>query len=124
MFTDIAALIADRRIREAIERGEFDNLSLKGQPIRPEDLSAVPAELRMGYKILKNAGCLPRELELRREILTLLDLLHVCQDDGERQILKKRLSLTSLHYNVLVEKNRQNQAFGRYADRLEDKLGL
>ncbi|HKI52176.1 MAG TPA: DnaJ family domain-containing protein [Geothermobacteraceae bacterium] len=124
MFTDIAALIAEHRIREAMERGEFDNLSLKGQPIRSEDFSAVPAELRMGYKILKNAGCLPRELELRREMLTLRDLLHACQDDEERQILKKRLSLTSLHYNVLVEKNRQNQAFGRYADRIEGKLGL
>ena len=56
------ARIAEQRIQEAVARGELDNLSLKGEPIPLEDLSAVPEELRMGYKILKNAGVLPEEL--------------------------------------------------------------
>lgn len=124
MFSDVSALIAERKIREAIERGDFDNLTLKGQPIPPEDLSAVPVELRMGYKILKNAGCLPQELELRREMLVLQDLLQACRDQEERAVLKKRLSQTRLHYQILLDKNRQNQAFGRYAGRLEARLGL
>lgn len=124
MFSDACALIAERKIREAEQRGDFDNLSLKGQPIPREDLHGVPEELRMGYKVLKNAGCLPKELELRREMLTLQDLLHACRDTEERAVLKKRLTLATLHYNLLAEKNLQNPAFRQYNGRIEDKLGL
>jgi len=124
MFSDACALIAERKIREALERGELDNLSLKGQPIPREDLSGVPEELRMGYKVLRNAGCLPKELELRRELLTLQDLLQACQDPEERAALKKRLILTTLHYNLLAEKNLGNPAFRQYTGRLESKLGV
>jgi len=124
MFSDACALIAERKIREAIARGELDNLSLKGQPIPREDLGGVPEELRMGYKVLKNAGCLPRELELRRELLTLQDLLCACQDADERVTLRKRLTLVTLHYNLLSEKNLRNPAFRQYQGRLESRLGL
>lgn len=124
MMADVFALIAERKISEAIERGEFADLALKGRPLHREDFSGVPAELRMGYKILQNAGCLPRELELRREMITLRDLLQACQDEDERLVLKKRLTLATLHYNLLAEKNRNNPAFARYSGRLAGKLGL
>ena len=65
---DILASIAERKIREAMARGEFDNLPGKGKPIVQEDLSGVPEELRMAYKILKNAGFVPPEVELSNEI--------------------------------------------------------
>ena len=58
---DIFFTIAERKIREAVERGDLDNLTLKGQPIRTEDYSGVPEELRMGYKVLHNASMLPPE---------------------------------------------------------------
>ena len=48
---DILARIAEQRIREAMERGEFDNLPLHGQPLKLDDLTSVPEHLRMGYKI-------------------------------------------------------------------------
>ena len=43
-------------IQEAMQRGDFDNLRGKGQPL---DLSAyfdTPEDVRMAYSILKNAG--------------------------------------------------------------------
>ena len=49
---DILAKIAEQRIREAMERGEFDNLPFHGKPINLDDLVGVPEHLRMGYKIL------------------------------------------------------------------------
>ena len=52
-----------------MEAGEFDNLEGQGQPLKLEDDSHIPPELRMAYKILKNADCLPPELELRQEIV-------------------------------------------------------
>ena len=118
------ATLAEQKILEAIRRGDLDNLPLKGQPLPREEFGDVPEELRLGFKILKNAGFLPEELQLNREILTLKDLLAGCEDQEERQQLKKRLTTKALHFNILMEKNRQKSAFHRYADRISSKLGL
>lgn len=61
--------IAEEKIRAAAERGEFDHLPGAGQPLPDEDdLALVPPELRMAYRVMKNAGYLPEEVRLRREI--------------------------------------------------------
>ena len=44
----------DKIIREARERGEFDNLPGKGQPLRWEDETHVPDENRLAHRLLKN----------------------------------------------------------------------
>ena len=49
---------AERHILEAQTKGEFDNLPGSGEPLTLDDDSHVPAELRAGYRLLKNAGCL------------------------------------------------------------------
>lgn len=50
-------IIAERKIEEAIERGEFDDLPGAGQPLDLDDLDpSLPEELRLAYRILKNAG--------------------------------------------------------------------
>ncbi|HOH09159.1 MAG TPA: DUF1992 domain-containing protein, partial [bacterium] len=69
------ATIAEQRIAAAMERGEFDNLPGQGQPLAAEDLSGVPEDLRMAYKVLKNAGCLPPEIELSNEVESLRRLV-------------------------------------------------
>lgn len=118
------ATLAEQKILEAIRRGELDNLALKGQPLPREEFGDVPEELRLGFKILKNAGFLPEEMQLNHEILTLKDLLAGCQDQEERQQLRKRLTEKMLHYNILMEKNIHKPAFHRYSDRIMAKLGL
>lgn len=50
---------AERHIIEAQRKGEFDNLPGRGESLILDDDSHVPAELRAGYRLLKNAGCLP-----------------------------------------------------------------
>lgn len=52
----------DKAIREAQERGEFDNLPGKGKPLRWDD-EHVPPEWRMAARILKNAGFAPSWIE-------------------------------------------------------------
>ena len=49
---------AERHILDAQTKGEFDNLPGSGEPLTLDDDSHVPAELRAGYRLLKNAGCL------------------------------------------------------------------
>ena len=83
----------------------FDNLALKGQPIPFDDLSAVPEELRMGYKILKNAGYLPEELQLKEEIVTLKELLRSGLDPNDSKQAQSKLTLRQLQLEMLMEKN-------------------
>jgi hypothetical protein len=64
---DIFRTIAERKIEEAIERGELDDLPLAGRRL-PPDLAGVPEELRLAYRLLKNANVLPEELQLKRRI--------------------------------------------------------
>lgn len=96
-FSALAA-IAESKIAEAMKNGEFDDLPGQGKPLELEDPGAVPEELRMAYKILKNAGCIPPELEQRREIGQVADLLEGCADEREklRQMKKLRFLLERL----------------------------
>lgn len=66
---------AERHIRDAQKKGEFDDLPGRGEPLMLDDDSHIAPELRAGYRLLKNAGCLPPELEQRREAVELVDLL-------------------------------------------------
>ncbi|ADE15871.1 conserved hypothetical protein [Nitrosococcus halophilus Nc 4] len=84
--------IAEARIAEAIERGELDNLPGQGRPLRLDDDRLVPESLRAAYRILKNAGYLPPELEPRREIRTIEQLLATTEDETERREARKKLS--------------------------------
>ncbi|PYZ77154.1 hypothetical protein DNK65_02150 [Citrobacter koseri] len=88
---------AERHITDAQTKGEFDNLPGSGEPLALDDDSHVPPELRTGYRLLKNAGCLPPELEQRKEAIQLLDLLKgIRQDDPQYQEVSRRLSLLEL----------------------------
>lgn len=96
--------LAERKIQEAMERGEFDRLALRGKPLRLEDLSRVPEDLRVGFIVLKNAGVLPPEMELRKEMLTLRDLIDACLDPAEKRTLRQRLYRKMLRYHLLMGK--------------------
>jgi len=63
--------IAEKRIAEAIAKGELDNLPGAGRPLELDDDSLVPEELRLAYRILKNAGFVPPEVETLNEISAL-----------------------------------------------------
>jgi hypothetical protein len=83
--------IAERRIREAQERGEMDDLPGAGAPLALDDDALVPEDLRAAYRILKNAGCLPPELDASGEIREIEQLLSRVTDDTERVRLLSRI---------------------------------
>ena len=101
---DFLARIAEARIAEAIERGDFDDLPGKGRPLELEDLSRLPADMRLSYKILRNAEVVPPEVELRREVYALGRLIDVTTDEDERAELRRRRSLSELQYSLLLER--------------------
>jgi len=49
-------LIAERKIAEAIANGELDHLPGEGRPLDLDEDALVPEDLRLAYRILKNAG--------------------------------------------------------------------
>jgi hypothetical protein len=73
--------VAERRIEEAIARGELDDLPGTGRPLELDDDPLVPEELRLAYRILKNAGYVPPEVDALREISQLERLLQ--RDDPD-----------------------------------------
>lgn len=122
----IIEIMAEEKIKAGLKSGAFDNLPGKGKPLVLEDLSAVPKELRAGYKMLKNAGMLPEELQLRKDIVTLNDLLRCCEDDKERERLSKQLRLKRLKFNQIMEKRSvaHTSVFQSYRSRIFNRLHL
>ena len=59
------------KIAEAIARGELDDLPGAGRPLELDDDALVPEDLRLAYRILKNAGYVPPEVEALNEIAQL-----------------------------------------------------
>lgn len=68
MKLDIIGKIAERKIQEGIEEGKFDNLPGMGKPLELEEAGALPLDVRMANKVLKNAGVLPEWIQVQHEI--------------------------------------------------------
>ncbi len=92
-FLKIIDEVADRKIREAYEQGEFSDLHGKGKPLALEDDSMLPEDLRMAYKILKNSGHLPPAVQTAKDIRETLDLLDRTSDEGARLRQMRRLEV-------------------------------
>jgi hypothetical protein len=92
--------IVEDRIKKAQKRGDFDDLSGAGKPLDLSDDRHIPEDLRLPYKILKNADCLPPEIELKKEILRTEDLLAGVQDTAERYGILKKLNFLILKLNT------------------------
>jgi hypothetical protein len=118
-------LIAERKIQEALRNGEFDDLPGKGEPLRLEDESGIPEELRLAYKILKNADCLPPELELKKEINNLGEMIQGIEDLNEKYRQMKRLNFMIMKLNIMRKASplfEENQVYyEKVAERVAQK---
>jgi hypothetical protein len=94
-------LIAERKISEALQKGQLDNESWRNRPLPMTADNMVPGELRMAYKILKNAGYLPPEIETKKEIQQIEDLLANCEDERIRVKQIKKLNFLVLKLNTM-----------------------
>lgn len=119
---DVFWKIAERRIIEAIENGEFDNLENKGKPLHFEDETWIPEDLRIVYRFLKNAGCVPPELEMRKEIINMCELLNTIDDDKERLKKIRELNFKLLKLNLTRKRPLNFEDFPEYEAKTVDKL--
>lgn len=121
MFLFIERL-AEEAIQKHLREGGFDNLEGKGRPLPEEDLSMVPEDLRMAYRILKNAGCLPPELEREKEIRTALDLLSGLTDERERYRRMQRVNFKIRQLNMSRNRPVDRELPEVYYDKLVERL--
>ncbi len=114
--------IVEERIRRAMETGDFDDLSGTGEPLALENDSNVPEDLRLAYKILKNAECLPPEIELRKEIEKTEDLLAALPDTAEKFRLLKKLNFLIMKVNAMRGASIANEIPQYYAAQVVARL--
>ncbi|MUT66456.1 DUF1992 domain-containing protein [Paenibacillus sp. NEAU-GSW1] len=121
---DWLSSLVEQRIQEAMAKGEFDNLPGKGKPLELEDLSFVPEDLRVSFKLLKNAGVVPEEMALAKEMVTLQELLDLCKDEKERNSLTRKLNEKRLRYRMMMEARgwSQSSAFTQYETQIIEKI--
>lgn len=100
MFTGFSKIV-EERIRKAIQKGEFDNLAGAGQPLKLEEDRHIAEELRLAYKILKNAECLPPEIELKKEIHRTEELLVGMKDAASKYQTLKKLNFLIMKLNTM-----------------------
>ncbi len=89
-------IIAERKINEAMQNGGLEIDAWKGRPLPKEDTSMIPPELRMAFKVLKNAGYLPPEIEARKEMQHLEELIAASEDEHARLRQMKKLNVLKL----------------------------
>jgi hypothetical protein len=113
-------LIAEQKIAEAIARGDLSNLPGEGRPLDLVDERLIPEDLRVAYRILKNAGFVPPELETVREIGELERLIETLSEGETRTRANRKLELLRLRRNAQGAELRCDSA---YRDRLLEHLG-
>ena len=114
--------IVEQRIRDAQRRGEFDNLDGSGKPLRLDDESNIPEDLRLAFKVLRNADMMPPEIELRKEILRTEDLLEQMPDTAEKYRLLNKLNFMITRLNVTRSGRVEFEMPQQYADKVLHRL--
>jgi len=81
-----------RRLAEAQASGELAKAENYGKPLaETQGWHETPEALRMPFKILKDAGVVPREVEMLRERAELAAKLRACTDPDEQRELNQKL---------------------------------
>lgn len=114
--------IVEERIRRAQKKGEFDNLEGSGEPLDLLNDQTVAEELRLAYKILKNADCLPPEIEIKKEIRQAEELLSAMSETTEKYRAMKKLNYLIMKLNTLRSTAIEFEEPQKYSDKLIKKL--
>lgn len=115
-------IIAERRIEEAIREGKLEVAHWRNRPLPEEDCHLVPEDLRMAYKILKNAGYLPPELETRKEINRLEELLAATEDEHARVKQLRKLTFLTMKLDQMRHRPSSFETDQDYHRRITEKI--
>lgn len=121
MFTGFERIV-EERIKNAQYQGMFENLPGAGKPLDFSDDHHIPEDLRLAYKILKNADCVPPEIEVRKEIRRTEDLLSGMKDTAERYRILKKLNFLIMKLNASRNSDTRFEMPQKYLSALSDRM--
>ena len=119
----IIQTIAERKIQQAMAEGSLADLShWKNKPLPPDDMANVPEDLRMAYRLLKNAGYVPEEVAMQKEITRLEQVLTGCTDEKEKIRQLKRIGFLKTKLECRMGRAMELGEDGPYFNRVVDRL--
>ena len=95
-------------IKDAIARGDFDNLPNKGKKLDLSEWEKTPQHLRMSYSILKNAGITPAAIHTKKELTSLRQMIEDEPDEARKDRLIKKMNTLAITDAVRMEKLRKD----------------
>jgi hypothetical protein len=116
--------LAEKRIEEAMQKGDLDQLPGSGQPLALDDDVHVAPELRMAYKVLKNAGYIPEEVAEIKEINSTVELLEHCTDERVRHRQMQKLNLLLTKVQMKRNSPVNLELYNEYYRRAVEKVSL
>lgn len=116
------ASIVEERIKQAQKKGAFDNLKGAGEPIDYSKDAHVPEDLRLAYKMLKNAGFLPPEIQLKKTIKQTEDLLAYEKDTSKKYQILKKINFLTMKLNSMRSSSKIFDPPDRYKFAILDRI--
>ncbi len=116
------ARIAEQKILQAIEKGDLNSERWKNKPLPLDDDRFVPEDLKMAYKILKNSGYLPPEIEEKKEVQRLEELILATEDEHERVKQMKKLDVLLMKIDTKRSTNIASQ--DAYYQKVVERVSL
>ena len=101
--------IVEAMIKDAMERGEFDNLPGKGKPIDLSEYFETPEEVRLANSVLKSAGMTSREVDLLREIAELKQMLAALLDEKKKQEIERQIQQKQVEFSLMMERQKRQR---------------
>lgn len=97
--------IIDEHFKKAEMEGQFENLPGKGKPLPPDPFAGLPEEIRNTYRILKNSGFNPAEVEKNKEIGKLKEKLKSLSPESEAaKKIRRKISIRQIEFAMATER--------------------
>ncbi len=101
--------IVEAMIKEAQERGDFDNLPGRGKPIDLTSYFEMPEDVRVAQSLLKNAGMRSPEVQLLKEITELRQVLSAVSDENKKQDIQEQIQQKQIEFNLMIERQKRQR---------------
>ena len=101
--------IVEALIKEAMERGEFDNLPGKGKPIDLTEYFETPEDVRLANSVLKSAGMTPHEVDLLKEIADLKQVQAAVLEEKKKQAIEKQIQQKQVEFSLMLERQKRQR---------------
>ena len=99
--------IVESLIKQAMERGEFDDLPGKSKPIDLSEYFETPEDIRVAQSVLKNAGMTLREVDLLKEIAQLKEIMNALLDDRKKAEIQKQIHEKQIELSLMMERRKR-----------------